>query len=82
MRGTTWRNGEDVIGAVRLPNTTPWPTIFSLHPSFARVMSQFPDYYAILSIPKTATAEEIRSAYKRESLRYVVVPRPLLVWRV
>jgi len=32
-------------------------------------MSQFPDYYAILSIPKTATAEEIRTAYKRESLR-------------
>ena len=33
-------------------------------------MSEFPDYYAILGIPKTATNEEIRIAYKRESLRY------------
>ncbi|KAF5390213.1 hypothetical protein D9757_002800 [Collybiopsis confluens] len=32
-------------------------------------MSQFPDYYAILNIPKTATENEIRQAYKKESLR-------------
>ncbi|KAG1755143.1 DnaJ domain-containing protein [Suillus paluster] len=32
-------------------------------------MSSFPDYYALLNVPKTATAEEIRQAYKRESLR-------------
>ncbi|KAF9068088.1 DnaJ domain-containing protein [Rhodocollybia butyracea] len=32
-------------------------------------MSQFPDYYAILDIPKTATQDEIRQAYKKESLR-------------
>ncbi|KAI0793381.1 DnaJ domain-containing protein [Abortiporus biennis] len=31
--------------------------------------STFPDYYALLDIPKTATVEEIRQAYKRESLR-------------
>ncbi|KIK71150.1 hypothetical protein GYMLUDRAFT_33284, partial [Collybiopsis luxurians FD-317 M1] len=32
-------------------------------------MSHFPDYYAILKIPKTATESEIRQAYKKESLR-------------
>ncbi|OAX40098.1 DnaJ-domain-containing protein [Rhizopogon vinicolor AM-OR11-026] len=32
-------------------------------------MSSFPDYYALLNVQKTATAEEIRQAYKRESLR-------------
>lgn len=32
-------------------------------------MSEFPDYYAILGVPITTTTEEIRSAYKRESLR-------------
>jgi len=32
-------------------------------------MSSFPDYYALLNVSKTATHEEIRTAYKRESLR-------------
>lgn len=32
-------------------------------------MSEFPDYYAVLGIPRTATTEEIRAAYKRESLK-------------
>ncbi|KAJ8590231.1 DnaJ-domain-containing protein [Rhizopogon salebrosus TDB-379] len=32
-------------------------------------MSSFPDYYALLNVQKTATADEIRQAYKRESLR-------------
>ncbi|OJA18628.1 hypothetical protein AZE42_01770 [Rhizopogon vesiculosus] len=32
-------------------------------------MSSFPDYYALLNVQKTATTEEIRQAYKRESLR-------------
>ncbi|KAE9410955.1 DnaJ-domain-containing protein [Gymnopus androsaceus JB14] len=32
-------------------------------------MSQFPDYYAILNIPKNATQDEVRQAYKKESLR-------------
>ena len=39
-------------------------------PSYTTPMSDFPDYYAILSVPRTATTEEIRSAYKKESLRY------------
>jgi len=32
-------------------------------------MSDFPDYYAILGVSRTAATEEIRTAYKRESLR-------------
>ncbi|KAL0575980.1 hypothetical protein V5O48_005980 [Marasmius crinis-equi] len=32
-------------------------------------MSQFPDYYRILGIAKGATQDEIRQAYKKESLR-------------
>jgi len=31
--------------------------------------TKFPEYYALLNIPKTASTEEVRSAYKRESLR-------------
>ena len=51
--------GEDVTGAV--PAAPPHPP--------CKAMSDFPDYYAILGIPRTATTEEIRTAYKRESLR-------------
>ena len=32
--------------------------------------STLPDYYAFLNIPQTATAEEVRIAYRRESLKY------------
>jgi hypothetical protein len=32
-------------------------------------MSTFPDYYALLNIPKTASYDEIRAAYKKESLK-------------
>ncbi|KAF8507123.1 DnaJ-domain-containing protein [Russula emetica] len=32
-------------------------------------MATFPDYYAILDIPKNASTEDIRQAYKRESLK-------------
>lgn len=32
-------------------------------------MATFPDYYAVLRVQKTVTADEIRQAYKRESLR-------------
>ena len=62
-----WNNvveGEDVTGAV--PAALPHPPCNS--------MSDFPDYYAILGVPRTATTEEIRAAYKRESLRYVDTP--------
>ncbi|KAJ3847154.1 DnaJ domain-containing protein [Lentinula lateritia] len=32
-------------------------------------MSQFPDYYAILGITQSASQDDIRTAYKKESLR-------------
>jgi len=32
-------------------------------------MASFPDYYGILSIPKNASTEDIRQAYRRESLK-------------
>lgn len=37
-------------------------------------MSQFPDYYKLLNIPKTATSDDIRQAYKRESLKCPSLP--------
>ena len=50
--------------------TRSYPTFLLPLPSTILPMSSFPDYYALLNVPKTATAEEIRQAYKRESLRY------------
>lgn len=32
----------------------------------------FPEYYVLLGIPQHATTDEVRQAYKRESLRYVL----------
>ena len=33
-------------------------------------MSTFPDYYEILNVSPTASVDEIRTAYKKESLRW------------
>jgi preprotein translocase subunit Sec63 len=41
--------------------------------------STFPEYYALLSVEKNANTEEIRQAYKRESLRYSLKHAPPLV---
>jgi len=32
-------------------------------------MSRFPDYYKLLNVTKSATQDEIRTAYKKESLK-------------
>jgi hypothetical protein len=32
-------------------------------------MASFPDYYAILDIPKNASTEDIRQSYRKESLK-------------
>ncbi|RKP05919.1 DnaJ domain-containing protein [Thamnocephalis sphaerospora] len=32
-------------------------------------MTELPDYYSILGVPRTASAEDIRRAYQREALR-------------
>lgn len=68
-RGTKWWKPK-TSSAQSLPP--------SCHPlsSPCKAMSDFPDYYAILGITKTATTEEIRTAYKKESLRYVASPLP------
>lgn len=68
-RGTKWWKPK-TSSAQSLPP--------SCHPlsSPCKAMSDFPDYYAILGITKTATTEEIRTAYKRESLRYAASPLP------
>lgn len=41
-------------------------------------MSTLPDYYAFLNVSPTATTDEIRQAYKRESLKCVQESKLLL----
>jgi hypothetical protein len=39
--------------------------------------SSFPEYYVLLEVPQSATTEEIRAAYRRESLKCVSFAPPL-----
>ena len=34
-------------------------------------MASFPDYYNVLNVPKNASTEDIKQAYKKESLKSV-----------
>jgi len=40
-----------------------------LYPDETTMDNKFPEYYVLLDVPKTASTEEIRTAYKRQSLR-------------
>nr|GAT57454.1 predicted protein [Mycena chlorophos] len=52
------------------PQLAPNHHLSSLTPNEElRMSTKFVDYYGILNVPKTATTEEIRTAYKKESLR-------------
>jgi hypothetical protein len=44
--------------------------VLTTHPN--PVMSSFPDYYDLLHVPTTASTDEIRQAYKKESLRFAL----------
>lgn len=44
--------------------------------------STLPDYYALLSVPRTATTDEIRTAYRKESLRCVALETLGLIWLI
>jgi hypothetical protein len=66
-----WKEDVEWCWATTSSAQLPPPSLISL-----QAMSSFPDYYAILSIPRTATTEEIRTAYKKESLRYAATPLP------
>ena len=66
----TWHFGYDVGG--RGTGTRP-PAGVNFHTATlpAAMSSTLPDYYGFLDIPPTATAEEVRAAYRKESLKYV-----------
>ncbi|KAH9937557.1 DnaJ domain-containing protein [Fomitopsis serialis] len=46
-----------------------WCSAFVQRPTCSPTMSSFPDYYKILAVSKNATQDEIRQAYKIQSLK-------------
>ena len=72
MEGTRWWECDTSEAQSQPPSLLP----------LAKAMSNFPDYYAVLGVSKAATTEEIRTAYKKESLRYAATSLfvPLIVW--
>lgn len=57
----------DVMEEYRVSHSQP---ALNLHQTII-IMSSFPDYYQLLNISKTASQDEVRPAYKKESLRSV-----------
>lgn len=58
-----------------LRHVRPAPAECSTHPTLTttnlnlKMASEFPDYYALLGLQSSASQDEVRQAYKRESLR-------------
>lgn len=64
----TYRQRHDVISLLCSDKPNAASTVTS--------MSQFPDYYKLLNIIPTATQEEVRQAYRKESLKLVPCTLP------
>ena len=71
----TRRKGHD--HGRRVPDVTAWRrsyirVIGCAAPRVALTMSTFPDYYKLLNVPQNASIDDIRTAYKKESLKCAI----------
>ena len=62
---------HDVVCAVRHNARGYW----ACSTATTTMASTFPDYYDLLNVAQTATQDEIRTAYKKESLKCVSLLR-------
>jgi len=73
-----WNLLNDVTRVPQCRPRTRVPVTYIEHLYIMSSGSLFPEYYVLLEVPQSATTEEIRAAYKRESLRYVPCTLPVL----